>query len=240
MVGDILLRGGRMSVNMNLLLVEDDEMLGDGIKTVMERRGLGIDWVRDGLSAMQSIKTGHYDVLLLDLNIPWLSGLEVLARLRSEGNQIPVLVLTARSQVVDRVQALDGGADDYVVKPFDIDELCARIRALHRRHSGQEAEMLRHGDLVLDPSAHTVTIQNSSVALSAKEFDILHSLMENMGRVMSRRKLSEKVYCLEDDVESNAIEVHIHHLRKKLGDHPIRTVRGVGYVIEKPGVYAKR
>ncbi|MBV2091932.1 MAG: response regulator transcription factor [Candidatus Thiodiazotropha sp. (ex. Lucinisca nassula)] len=225
---------------MNLLLVEDDEMLGDGIKTVMERRGMSIDWVRDGLSAMKSVKSVHYDVLLLDLNIPWLSGLEVLARLRSEGNQIPVLVLTARSEVVDRVKALDGGADDYVVKPFDIDELCARIRALHRRHSGQEPEMLRHGDLVLDPSAHTVTIQNSAISLSAKEFDILHSLMENMGRVMSRRKLSEKVYCLEDDVESNAIEVHIHHLRKKLGDHPIRTVRGVGYVIEKPGLLAKR
>ncbi|MCG7871095.1 MAG: response regulator transcription factor [Candidatus Thiodiazotropha lotti] len=225
---------------MNLLLVEDDEMLGDGIKTVMERRGMSIDWVRDGLSAMKSVKSVHYDVLLLDLNIPWLSGLEVLARLRSEGNLIPVLVLTARSEVVDRVKALDGGADDYVVKPFDIDELCARIRALHRRHSGQEPEMLRHGDLVLDPSAHTVTIQNSAISLSAKEFDILHSLMENMGRVMSRRKLSEKVYCLEDDVESNAIEVHIHHLRKKLGDHPIRTVRGVGYVIEKPGLLAKR
>jgi DNA-binding response OmpR family regulator len=229
-----------MSAGISLLLVEDDEMLGDGIKTVMERRGLNIAWVRDGLSAMQSLKTTHYDVLLLDLNIPWLSGLEVLARLRSEGNQIPVLVLTARSEVVDRVQALDGGADDYVVKPFDIDELCARIRALHRRHSGQEPEMLRHGDLVLDPSSHTVTVQNSEVSLSAKEFDILHSLMENMGRVMSRRKLNETVYCLDDDVESNAIEVHIHHLRKKLGDHPIRTVRGVGYIIEKPGIYAKR
>jgi DNA-binding response OmpR family regulator len=168
------------------------------------------------------------------LNIPWLTGLEVLARLRSDGDQIPVLVLTARAEVVDRVQALDGGADDYVVKPFDIEELCARIRALHRRHYGQSEEILRHGDLILDPSAHTVTIQNNEVSLSVKEFDILQSLMENMGRVMSRRKLSEKVYCLDDDVESNTIEVHIHHLRKKLGDHPIRTVRGVGYVIEKP------
>ncbi|MES9848005.1 MAG: winged helix-turn-helix domain-containing protein, partial [Candidatus Thiodiazotropha sp.] len=120
-------------------------------------------------------------------------------------------------------------------------ELCARIRALHRRHSGQEEEILRHGDLILDPSAHTVTIQNSEVSLSVKEFDILQNLMENMGRVMSRRKLSEKIYCLDDDVESNAIEVHIHHLRKKLGEHPIRTVRGVGYVIEKPaGGVARR
>jgi DNA-binding response OmpR family regulator len=229
-----------MSNGISLLLVEDDEMQGDGIQTVLTRRGLSIDWVRDGLTAMQSLKTTRYDVLLLDLNIPWLSGLEVLARLRSEGNQIPVLVLTARSEVVDRVQALDDGADDYVVKPFDIEELCARIRALHRRHSGQEEEILRHGDLVLDPSAHTVSMQNNEVSLSVKEFDILHSLMENMGRVMSRRKLSEKVYCLDDDVESNAIEVHIHHLRKKLGEHPIRTVRGVGYVIEKTtGGFAK-
>lgn len=218
---------------MDLLLVEDDEMLGDGVQTVLQRRGLGIDWVRDGISAMQSLKSYRYDVLVLDLNIPWLSGLEVLARLREEGNQIPVLVLTARSEVVDRVAALDSGADDYVVKPFDIDELCARIRALHRRHHGQEQLCLQHGDLILDPAARTVTVQNNNVSLSAKEFDILQALMENMGRVMSRQKLNETVYCLDDEVESNAIEVHIHHLRKKLGDHPIRTVRGVGYVVEK-------
>lgn len=223
-----------MSGAMDLLLVEDDEMLGDGVQSVLQRRGLGIDWVRDGISAMQSLKTYRYDVLLLDLNIPWLSGLEVLARLREEGNQIPVLVLTARSEVVDRVAALDSGADDYLVKPFDIDELCARIRALHRRHRGQESPCLRHGDLILDPSARTVTVNSSEVSLSAKEFDILLALMDNMGRVMSRRKLNETVYCLDDEVESNALEVHIHHLRRKLGDHPIRTVRGVGYVIEKP------
>lgn len=222
-----------MSGAMDLLLVEDDEMLGDGVQTVLQRRGLGIDWVRDGISAMQSLKSYRYDVLVLDLNIPWLSGLEVLARLREEGNQIPVLVLTARSEVVDRVAALDSGADDYVVKPFDIDELCARIRALHRRHHGQEQLCLQHGDLILDPAARTVTVQNNNVSLSAKEFDILQALMENMGRVMSRQKLNETVYCLDDEVESNAIEVHIHHLRKKLGDHPIRTVRGVGYVVEK-------
>ncbi|MCU7810965.1 MAG: response regulator transcription factor [Candidatus Thiodiazotropha sp. (ex Notomyrtea botanica)] len=218
---------------MDLLLVEDDEMLGDGVQTVLQRRGLGIDWVRDGISAMQSLKSYRYDVLVLDLNIPWLSGLEVLARLREEGNQIPVLVLTARSEVVDRVAALDSGADDYVVKPFDIDELCARIRALHRRHHGQEQLCLQHGDLILDPAARTVTVQSNNVSLSAKEFDILQALMENMGRVMSRQKLNETVYCLDDEVESNAIEVHIHHLRKKLGEHPIRTVRGVGYVVEK-------
>ena len=223
-----------MSGAVDLLLVEDDEMLGDGVQSVLQRRGLGIDWVRDGITAIQSLKSYRYDVLLLDLNIPWLSGMEVLARLREEGNQIPVLVLTARSEVVDRVAALDGGADDYMVKPFDIDELCARIRALHRRFRSQESIYLRHGDLVLDPAARTVTTNGGDVSLSAKEFDILLALMENMGRVMSRRKLNETVYCLDDEVESNAIEVHIHNLRKKLGDHPIRTVRGVGYVIEKP------
>lgn len=223
-----------MSGTMDLLLVEDDELLGDGIQSVLQRRGLGIDWVRDGISAIQSLKSYRYDLLLLDLNIPWISGLEVLTKLREEGNRIPVLVLTARAEVVDRVAALDCGADDYVVKPFDIDELCARIRALHRRTQGEEALLLRHGDLVIDPSARKVVAQGSEIHLSAKEFNILLTLMENMGRVMSRSKLSEKVYCLDDEVESNALEVHIHHLRKKLGDHPIRTVRGVGYVIEKP------
>jgi two-component system OmpR family response regulator/two-component system response regulator QseB len=219
---------------MDLLLVEDDELLGDGILNVLERRGMGIDWVRDGLSAMHSLKSAHYDVLLLDLNVPWLSGLEILTRLRGGGNQIPVLVLTARSEVVDRVAALDGGADDYMVKPFDIDELCARIRALHRRYRGHEPVRLQHGDLALDPSSRVVTLHESEITLSAKEFDILQALMENMGRVMSRRMLNETVYSIDDEVESNAIEVHIHHLRKKLGEHPIRTVRGVGYVIEKP------
>lgn len=223
-----------MSGVMDLLLVEDDEMLGDGIQSVLQRRGMEIDWVRDGMTAMQSLKSCRYDVLLLDLNIPWLSGLEVLARLRGGGNQIPVLVLTARAEVVDRVAALDSGADDYMVKPFDIDELCARIRALHRRHNGQEPMRLQHGELLLDPSSRTVMLRGSDISLSVKEFDILRALMENMGRVMSRRKLNETIYCLDDEVESNAIEVHIHHLRKKLGEHPIRTVRGVGYVIEKP------
>ncbi len=219
---------------LDILLVEDDELLGDGIQSVLQRRGMEIDWVRDGVSAMNSLKIGHYDVVLLDLNIPWLSGLDVIARLRESGNQIPVLVLTARSEVVDRVAALDNGADDYMVKPFDIDEMCARIRALHRRHRGREPLRLHHGDLILDPASRTVLHNDSEISLSTREFDILRALMENMGRVMSRRKLNETIYRIDDEVESNAIEVHIHHLRRKLGEHPIRTVRGVGYVIEKP------
>jgi two-component system, OmpR family, response regulator QseB len=223
-----------MSEAMDLLLVEDDELLGDGIQSLLQRRGMGVDWVRDGISAMHSLGASRYDVLLLDLNIPWLSGLDIIARLRDRADETPVLVLTARSEVVDRIEALDKGADDYMVKPFDVDELCARIRALHRRHRGRETPRLLHGDLVLDPSARTVTQHSAEIPLSTKEFDILQALMENMGRVMSRQKLNETIYCLDDEVESNVIEVHIHHLRKKLGDHPIRTVRGVGYVIEKP------
>jgi len=220
---------------MNLLLAEDDEQLGDGIDTVLGHHGLEVEWVRDGLSALQHIQQQHYDLLLLDLNIPWLSGLELISRLRSEGNRIPVLVVTARSQVVDRVKALDSGADDYLVKPFDIDELCARIRAIYRRTHFQDPAPLCHDDLVLDPAARKVTHGQRPVELSVKEFDILHSLMENRGRVMSRGKLMEQIYPVDDEVGSNAIEVHIHHLRRKLGKHPIKTVRGVGYVIEKGG-----
>jgi two-component system OmpR family response regulator/two-component system response regulator QseB len=219
---------------MDLLLVEDDELLGEGVQNLLRHHGMEIDWVQDGVSAMKSLKANHYDVLLLDLNIPWLSGLDVITRLRESDNEIPVLVLTARSEVVDRVAALDTGADDYLIKPFDIDELCARIRALHRRHCGRELLSLRHGELTLDPVSRTVTQRDVQICLSSKEFDILHALMENMGRVMSRRKLHETLYSMDDEVESNAIEVHIHYLRKKLGDHPIRTVRGIGYVIEKP------
>ena len=220
---------------MNLLLVEDDEPLGDGIKVVLSRRGLDVEWVRDGITAIRVLQEQQYDLVVLDLNIPWLSGLEIIARLRAEGNQVPVLVVTARSQVVDRVEALDRGADDYLVKPFDIDELCARIRAIHRRSNPQEATRLCHEDLMLDPAARVVTVKDRPVSLSTKEFDILHRLMENRGRVLSRSKLGESLYSLDDDVESNTIEVHIHHLRKKLGTNPIKTVRGVGYVIEKTG-----
>ncbi len=218
---------------MHLLLVEDDELLGDGIQAVLNGRGYEVDWVRDGNSALAVLKQARHDVVILDLNLPELSGFEVLQRLRETGIQVPVLVLTARGEVVDRVRALDGGADDYVVKPFDVDELGARIRALTRRSRGQTTELLRNGDLLMDPAARTLTVGGRPVSLSVKEFAVLQILLENPGRVLSRRHLEQRIYGSGEEVESNAVEVHIHHLRKKLGRNPIRTVRGVGYIIEK-------
>jgi len=219
---------------MRLLLVEDDELLGDGIQAVLAGIGYEVDWVRDGQSALAALKQAGHDIVVLDLNLPKLSGFEVLKGAREAGSQVPVLVLTARGEVVDRVRALDGGADDYVVKPFDVDELSARIRALTRRARGQTSGLLRNGDLLMDPAAHTLTVGGRPVLLSAREFAVLQILLENPGRVLSRRHLEHRIYGSGEEVESNAVEVHVHHLRKKLGMNPIRTVRGVGYIIEKP------
>ncbi len=218
---------------MHLLIIEDDELLGDGMQAVLTQQEFDVDWVRDGEAGDQALREGTYDVVLLDLNLPGMSGLEILRRLRAAGVTTPVLVLTSRSEVTDRVRALDGGADDYLVKPFDVSELCARIRALHRRNLGQLNALLRIGDLALDTAARRVLVGEQPVLLSGREFDVLQLLMENAGRVLSRQRLEEAVYGWSNEVESNAVEVHIHHLRKKLGINPIRTVRGVGYIIEK-------
>jgi DNA-binding response OmpR family regulator len=218
---------------MNLLIIEDDHLLGDGMKTVLTQQEFQVHWAQDGLSGDQALRKGSYDLVLLDLNLPGMSGLQVLQRLRAAGSTIPVLVLTARSEVSDRVRALDDGADDYLVKPFDVAELCARIRALHRRSLGQMNAALHIGELRLDTAARQVLVGKQPVQLSGREFDVLQLLMENAGRVMSRQRLEEAVYGWSNEVESNAVEVHIHHLRKKLGINPIRTVRGVGYIIEK-------
>jgi DNA-binding response OmpR family regulator len=219
---------------MRILIVEDDELLGDGIRTVLLQGGSAVDWVRDGRSADRALQREAYDVAVLDLNLPLMSGFEVLERLRGGGSQVPVLVLTARWDIADRVKALDGGADDYLVKPFDVDELGARLRALHRRSQGYLAPKLQHGDLCLDPAARRVTVAGEPVALSTREFAVFQALLENRGRVMSRRRLEEALYGSDDPVDSNTVEVHIHHLRKKLGSRQIRTVRGVGYIIEPP------
>ena len=220
---------------MRLLIIEDDEVLGDGMRAVLAQQGFDVDWLQDGLAGDSALREEGYDLVILDLNLPGLSGPEVLQRLRAAGGTIPVLVLTARSEVSDRVSALDGGADDYLVKPFDVDELCARIRALHRRSLGQVSTRLCIGELTLDTMARNVLVGERSVTLSSREFEVLQLLMENVGRVLSRRRLEEAVYGWSNEVESNAVEVHIHHLRKKLGTNPIRTVRGVGYIIEKTG-----
>ncbi len=218
---------------MELLLIGDGDTVGDSALLVLQRYGMRVRWARNRATALRSVSLLEYDVLLLDLNLSWISGLELLARIRREGNHIPILVLSSDVAVMDRVSALDAGADDFICKPFDLDELIARIRALHRRHADWEPSQLQHGSLSLDPFSRMVTQQGEEIPLSATEFDILHTLMENKGRVITREILGERVYNHSDDVMSNSLDVHIHNLRKKLGDHPIQTVRGIGYLIKR-------
>lgn len=218
---------------MRLLLVEDDELLGDGLRIGLKQAGYTVEWLKDGATADQALQQEQFDLVVLDLGLPRQSGLEVLKNLRKSGNAVPVLILTARDLVEDRVQGLDCGGDDYLVKPFDLDELCARLRALQRRSSGRVEPLLQHGELIVDPAAHKVYLAGNEINLSTSEFALLHYLLDNKGRVIPRSRLEEMLYGWEGEVESNALEVFIHHLRKKLGRDLIRTVRGVGYVIEK-------
>ena len=217
-----------------MLLVEDDSLLGDGIRAGLRQAGYAVDWVRDGQAARLSLETGEYALLVLDLGLPKLSGTEILKWLRNRGSTLPVLILTARDTVADRIAGLDAGADDYLIKPFDLDELIARLRALSRRSSGQAAPLLQLGAIELDPASRQVRKQGRIVELSAREFTLLHELMRQAGRVLSREQLEECLYGWGEEVESNSVEVHVHHLRRKLGSSLIRTLRGVGYVIDKP------
>jgi two-component system response regulator QseB len=218
---------------MRLLLVEDDSILGDGIRTGLAQEGYAVDWVTDGYLAGHALQSEHYDLLLLDLGLPRRSGLDVLKELRVRGDKLPVLILTARDTVHDRVVGLDSGGDDYLVKPFALDELCARVRALLRRASERGTPMIHHGPITLDPAARKVSHDGVTVELSAREFALLQTLLENVGRVLSRARIEQSLYAWGEEIESNAVEVHIHHLRKKLGSSLIRTIRGVGYVIDK-------
>lgn len=218
---------------MRLLLVEDDELLGDGLRIGLKQSGYTVEWLKDGLAADQALQQEQFDLVVLDLGLPRQSGLETLKNLRKRGNPVPVLILTARDAVEDRVQGLDFGGDDYLLKPFDLDELCARLRALQRRASGRAEPLIEHGDLRVDPAAHKVTLADNEINLSSSEFALLEYLLDNKGRVIPRARLEEMLYGWHGEVESNALEVFIHHLRKKLGRDLIRTVRGVGYVIEK-------
>ena len=218
---------------MRLLLVEDDDLLGDAVRTGLRQEGYTVDWMKDGISAESALKAEHFDLVVLDLGLPRRSGLEVLKSLRMAGNSIPVLILTARDMVSDRIQGLDAGADDYFVKPFDMEELCARIRALLRRSSGRASPKLTYKSITLDPVSHLVTDDNDPVDLSAREFIILQTLMENKGKVISKNRLEQDLYGWDTEVESNTVEVYIHHLRKKLGNELIQTIRGVGYMINK-------
>jgi DNA-binding response OmpR family regulator len=216
---------------MRILVVEDDALLGDAIQAGLKQAGFAVDWVRDGMLADQALTAESFDAVVLDIGLPRLSGLEVLKRLRTRKGQTPVLLLTARDTIDDRIQGLDTGADDYLVKPFDMGELAARLRALIRRASGAGTPVLRAGEVTLDPSAHTVAREGKLADLSATEFALLHALMLNAGKVLSRAQLEEKLYAWGEEVESNAIEVHIHHLRRKLYPELIETIRGVGYLI---------
>ena len=214
---------------MRLLLVEDDTMIGEALRSGLKRDGFTVDWVHDGESAAQVLGSEEFDLLLLDWGLPRKSGLEVLTAARARGLELPVLIITARDAVSDRVQGLDAGADDYLVKPFDLDELAARIRALLRRKSGRTAPAVEHLGVTLDPATHSVTREGREIALSPKEFALLQLLMERPGTILSRARLEERLYGWGEEVESNAVEVHIHGLRRKLGADYILNVRGVGY-----------
>jgi two-component system OmpR family response regulator/two-component system response regulator QseB len=218
---------------MRILLVEDDQQLGDGLTIGLRQSGFAVDWLKDGHSADLALQSEAFDLVVLDLGLPRLSGMEVLNRARQRGQTMPILILTARDATGDKVAGLDSGADDFLVKPIDLDELTARIRALTRRSAGRAAPLLIHGELALDPAAHTVTLSGQPVELSSREFPLLQMLLENAGRVLTRSQLEQSIYGWRDEPDSNALEVHIHHLRKKLGNELIRTLRGVGYTIAK-------
>ncbi len=216
---------------MRILVVEDSTLLGDGIQTGLRQHGFTVDWVQDGVAADIAIKGESYAAVVLDLGLPRRSGLDVLKGMRQSHNATPVLILTARDAIEDRVSGLDAGADDYLVKPFDLGELAARLRALIRRSGGHAASTLTIGTLSLDPASRMVTFRNEPRTLSAREFDLLHVLMSNAGRVMSRDQLASALYAWGEEIESNAIDVHLHHLRKKLSPDIVQTLRGVGYLM---------
>lgn len=218
---------------MRILLVEDDPELGDGLTVGLRQAGFAVDWLRDGHAADLALRDESFDLVVLDLGLPRMSGMEVLKRARDRGQSLPILILTARDATGDKVSGLDAGADDYLVKPIDLDELSARIRALTRRSAGRAAPLLVHGELAIDLAAHRVTLAGQAVELSGREFSLLHMLLENAGRVLTRSQLEQSLYGWHDEPDSNALEVHIHHLRKKLGSELIRTLRGVGYTIPK-------
>lgn len=217
---------------MRILLVEDDELLGDGLRTALQRDGHAVDWLRDGEHArLAAAGEETWDLVLLDLGLPRRDGMDVLRVLRRRSD-VPVLILTARDRIEDRVEGLDAGADDYLVKPFEVAELKARLRAVSRRRQGRATAELRHGDLLLLPEAQEATWCGNRVELTRREFALLSALVENAGRVLPRERLEQALYGWNEDVESNALEVHVHNLRRKLATGFIRTVRGVGYAVD--------
>jgi two-component system OmpR family response regulator/two-component system response regulator QseB len=219
---------------MRLLLVEDDRMIGDSLRAALRLEGHAVDWVRDATAAQATLASERFDLVLLDLGLPQGDGLDVLRGLRARADSTPVIVLTARDGVGDRVAGLDAGADDYLVKPFELDELNARIRAVLRRHSGRAQPVLSHGGVTLDPATRQVTKDGQPVLLSAREFAVLEALMARPGALLSRAQLEDRLYGWGEEIESNAVSVYIHQLRRKLGADFIRNVRGVGYFVGAP------
>lgn len=219
---------------MRILLAEDDALLGDGLRAGLRQHGFQVDWVRSGDAAERELRAQPYAAAVLDLGLPRKDGMDVLAAVRAVGVTVPVLVLTAREAVRERVRGFDTGADDYVVKPVDLEELAARLRALVRRSHGVAQEKVRVGELELDPAARTLLQRGQPVPLAAREYDLLHALMLNAGRVLTREQLEQHLYAWGQEIESNAIEVHIHHLRRKIGADAIQTVRGIGYSLRRP------
>jgi two-component system response regulator QseB len=219
---------------LRLLLAEDDPMIGEAVRSGLQLHGFAVDWVHDGAAAEHAHGSGTYDLCLLDLGLPRREGLRILGDLRRRGSGLPVVIVTARDAVADRVAGLDAGADDYVVKPFELTELAARIRAVLRRRAGRASPAIEHLGVTLDPARHEVTRDGQPIELSAREFALLHALMESPGTVLSRAQLEERLYGWGEEVGSNVVEVHIHSLRRKLGAEFIRNVRGVGYRVPPP------
>lgn len=219
---------------MRILLVEDDVALGEGIRTALKPEGYTVDWLQDGASALHALSCESFDLCLLDLGLPRMDGLEVLRQLRAAANPLPVLVVTARDATGERIAGLDAGADDYLIKPFDVAELKVRMRALLRRSFNRPQPALDYRGIHLDPQSQAVSFQGQGINLPRKEFLLLHELIAQPGRVLTRDKLQQVLYGWDEEVESNALEVHVHHLRKKFFPELIRTVRGVGYMVDKP------
>ncbi|MBC3933429.1 response regulator transcription factor [Undibacterium curvum] len=221
---------------MRILLVEDDPQLGRATQLGLDQLGYTVDWLQHGDSVVTTVLQHDYEAILLDLNLPGMDGMQILRQLRQRDYHHPVLVITARDQIPDRIAGLDAGADDFVTKPFDLDELSARLRAASRRVHGRTQELIRYAGVLIDVSARSVQLDGQPVALTAKEFSVLLMLIEHQGQIVSREQLESTVYGWGEEVESNAIQVHIHHLRKKLGKSLIRTVHAVGYMMDKlPG-----
>lgn len=218
---------------MRLLLVEDDTMVGSAIRSGLRQMGYAVDWVRDGAAAELATGTTDYEAILLDIGLPKKTGLELLAHWRKQRNPVPVLIITARDAVADRIRGLDAGADDYLVKPFDLDELAARLRAVLRRGSGGATPMIEHGALTLNPATREVRLGGTVVKLSGREFALLQALLENPGVPLSRAQLEDRLYGWEEEICSNTVEVYIHALRRKLGSEWVINVRGIGYMVPR-------